>query len=67
MDPPADRVPKQGLDWFFMATEACDGGTPNLGFFLGVSVFIGTLGISFTSGGLRVSHEVGGRVIQPRG
>ena len=27
-----------GLDWFSVATEACGGGTPDLGLFLGISV-----------------------------
>ena len=34
-----------------MATEACGGGTSDLGYFLGVSVFIGTFAVGFTSGG----------------
>ena len=38
-----------------MATEACDGGTSNLGLFLGVSVFIGFFGVGLTSGG-SLSH-----------
>ena len=42
-----------------MAKEACGGGTPDLGFFLGVSVFIGIFGIRLTSGGLRVGHDIG--------
>ena len=29
-----------GLDWFSVATEACGGGTPNLGYVLEVCVFI---------------------------
>ena len=33
MGSPSGRVPKQGPDWFLVATEACDGGTPDLGFF----------------------------------
>ena len=45
---PSDRVPEQGLDWFFVATEACSGGTSNLGLFLGISVFIGLFGLCFT-------------------
>ena len=49
--PPSGRVPEQGPDWFLVATEACGGGTPSLGFFLGVSVFIGIFGVSLTSGG----------------
>ena len=40
-----------GLDWFSMATEACSGGTPDLGYFLEVSVFIGIFGVGLTSGG----------------
>ena len=50
-DPPSGRVPKQGPDWFFVATEACGGGTPDLGFFLGVSEFIGIYGDGITSVG----------------
>ena len=42
---------EQGPDWFLVATEACGGGTPDLGFFLGVCVFIGIFGVGFTSGG----------------
>ena len=48
---PSGRVPKQGPDWFSVATEACGGGTPDLGLFLGVSVFIGIFGVGLTSGG----------------
>ena len=44
-------MPKQGTDWFLVATEACGGGTSDLGFFSGVSVFIGTFGVGFTPGG----------------
>ena len=40
-----------GLDWFLVATEACGGGTPDLGYFLEVSVFIGIFGVGLTSGG----------------
>ena len=61
-DPPSGRVPEQGPDWFLVATEACGGGTPNLGFFLGVSVFIGIFGVRLMSGG-SPSHPRGrGRV-----
>ena len=46
----------------FGGYRGCGGGTPDPGFFLGVSVFIGIFGVGFTSrGGLRVSHEVGAR------
>ena len=48
---PSGRVPERAPDWFFMATEACGGGTPDLGFFLGVLVFIGIFGIGLTSRG----------------
>ena len=40
-----------GSYWFLVATVACGGGTPDLGFFSGVSVFIGIFGVGFTSGG----------------
>ena len=39
------------LDWFSVAIEACSGGTADLGFFSGVSVFIGIFGVGLTSGG----------------
>ena len=50
-----------------MATEACGGGTSDLGYFLEVSVFIGIFGVGFASGGLRVVHEVGAHAPHPRG
>ena len=40
-----------GLDWFSVATEACGGGTPDLGYVLGVSVYIRGFGIGNKSGG----------------
>ena len=49
--PPSGRVPEQGPDWFLVATEACGGGTPGLGYVLEVSVFIGFFGIGNKSGG----------------
>ena len=48
---PASRVPEWALDWFFMATKAYSGGTSDLGFFSGVSIFIGLFGVGFTSVG----------------
>ena len=73
-DSPFDRVLEQGPNWFLVATEACGGGTPDLGFFSGVSVFIGIFGIGLTSGGsLQVVHKIGGRAqgvgrtLHPRG
>ena len=50
-DPPSGRVLEQGSDWFLVATEACGGGTPDLGLFLGVSEFIGIYGGGITSVG----------------
>ena len=58
---PSGRVPEQGPNWFLVATEACGEGAPDLGFFLGVSVFIGIFGIGKKSGGPRVIHEIGQR------
>ena len=52
---PYGRVPEQGPDWFLVATEACGGGTPDLGFFLGVSVFIRIFGVGLMSGGVSES------------
>ena len=51
-------MPEQGPDWFLVATKACGGGTPNLGFFSGVSIFIGIFGVGLTSGGFP-SHPRG--------
>ena len=50
MDPPSGRVPEQGPDWFLVATEACGGGTLDLGYFLEVWGFIGEVGIKNKSG-----------------
>ena len=50
-DGPLRQGAREGLDRFLVATEACGGGTSDLGFFLGVSVFIGIFGVGFTSGG----------------
>jgi hypothetical protein len=32
MIPPSGRLPKKGLDWFLVDTEAFSGGTSDLGF-----------------------------------
>jgi len=62
---PSGRVPERAPDWFFVATEACGSGTPDLGFFLEVSRFIGVLGVGIKSGGLpRGPQAMGAR---PRG
>ena len=57
-----------------MATEACGGGTSDLGYFPKVSVFIGIFGVGFMSGGSpccprdRGAHpRGGGRAAHPCG
>ena len=44
-DPPSGRVPEQGPDWFLVATEACGGGTPDLGSVLEVWGYIRGVGV----------------------
>ena len=56
-DSPLRQGAGTGLDWFSVDTEACGGGTPDLGLFLGVPVFIGIFGVGLTSGG-SPSHPV---------
>ena len=51
MDPPSGRVPEWGLDWFLVDTEACGGGTPDLGSVLEVWGYIRGVGIGNKSGG----------------
>ena len=43
-------MPEQDPDWFLVATEACGGGTLDLGYFLEVPIFIGIFGVALTSG-----------------
>ena len=50
-DSPSGRMPERAPDWFSVATEACGGGTPDLGFFLGISEFIGIYGGGIASVG----------------
>ena len=50
-----------GLDWFSVATEACGGGTPDLGYFLEVWGHIRGVGVRDKSGGPRGDHEAGRR------
>ena len=64
---PSGRVPEQGPDWFLVATEACGGGTPDLGFFSWVSIFIGIFGVGLTSGGSPSRPRGRGRALHPRG
>ena len=49
---PSGRVPERAPERFLLATESSDGRTPGLGFFSGISVFIGIFGVGFTSGGV---------------
>ena len=42
---PSGRVPEQAPDWFLVATEACGGGAPDLGFFLEVWGYIRGVGV----------------------
>ena len=51
MDSPSGRVPKRAPKRFLVATEACGGGTPDLGYVLEVSVLIGIFGVGHMSGG----------------
>ena len=44
-------MPERGLDWFLVATEAFRGGTPDLGYFPEVSIFIGFFGVGHKSRG----------------
>ena len=54
---PSGRVPKQGPDWFLVATEACGGGTPDLGYVLEVWVYIRGFGVGNKSGGSPVGER----------
>ena len=62
---PSGRMPKWAPDWFFVAIEACGGGTPDLGLFLGFLVFIGIIGVENMSGG--PTRQPQGRGARPRG
>ena len=59
-DPPSGRVPEQGPDWFLVATEACGGRTPDLGYALEVWGYMRGVGVENKSGGPRGGHEAGG-------
>ena len=48
---PSGTVPEQATDLVFMATEACGGGTPDLGFFLEVWGYIRGVGVGNKSWG----------------
>ena len=62
--PPSGRVPEQGPDWFFVALEACGGGTPDLS---SVVEVLGYLGIYGCKGYVGVaSGATRGRRARPR-
>ena len=65
MDSPSGRVPERAPDWFLVATKACGGGTPDLGFFLGVYVFIGIYGGGIASVGPTRRSQA--RTVRPGG
>ena len=44
-------MPEQGPDWFFVALEACGGGTPDLGSVLEVLGYVGIYGCKGYVGG----------------
>ena len=67
MDPSSGRVPKQGPDWFLVATEACGGGTPDLGYVSGFFVFIGGFGVENKLGGPTGCPRGRGRALHPHG
>ena len=52
-----------GLVFFSVTTEASGSGTPNIGLFLGVSIFIRIFGVENKSGGPRVNHKVEGHAL----
>ena len=62
-----------GPDCFLVATEACGGGTPDLGYFLEVWVFIGVFGVGLMSRGSPSRPRARGRAqgvglaLHPRG
>ena len=65
MIPPSGRVPEQGFDWFLVASEACGGGTPDLGSVLEVWGYIRGVGIENKSGESMTGPQ--GRRVHPRG
>ena len=72
-DSPLRQGAGTGLDWFSVATEASGSGTPGLGFFLEVLVYIRGVAIRNKSGGSprrprgRGARPPPGRALHPRG
>ena len=56
-----------GLDWLLVATEASSGETPDLGLFLGVSIFIGIFGVGNKSWGSTKRRQDRGRALHTCG
>ena len=67
---PSGRVPEQAPDCFFVATEACGGGTPDLGSVLEVFGYVGIYGcrgyVGGATGVLRGRGVPRGRAPHPR-
>ena len=64
---PSGRVPEWAPDWFFVATEACDGGNSDLGFFLGgFGISKNFLASVSRQGGPRGGGKVEGRALGGR-
>ena len=59
------RVPERAPNCFFVATEACGGGTLDLGYVLGVSVYTRGFGVENKSGGSPGCPR--GREVRPGG
>ena len=66
-DGPLRQGAREGLDWFFVATEAYGGGTPDLSSVLGFLGFLGGFGAGSTPRGPRGSPRGRGRALRPRG
>ena len=60
---PSGRVPEQGPGWFLVATEACGGGTPDLGSVLEVLGYVGICGCKGYVGGATGAPRGRGRAL----
>ena len=66
MGSPSGRVPEQGPDWFFVALEACGGGTPDLGSVLEVLGYDDIYGCRKYVGGAMGAPRGRGRAVGGR-
>ena len=57
---PSGRVPEWAPDCFFVAIEACGGGTPDLGLFLRFLGSIGVVGVADKSRGAMTRRQARG-------